>query len=143
MKKKYLVFITLVLTFVIGCKENKKAEVSSETSQMTEVMAIHDEVMPKMGKIGRLVADLRKKIDNDQGTAADKKAMEDLQEANKSMMDWMKNFGDTFSPEEIMDGKELSPEKQALLDMEEKSVKVVKEKMNTSIAKAEELLGKN
>lgn len=143
MKKYILIFATLFAALAFSCKEDKKTEVSAETSQMKEVMAIHDEVMPKMSKIGRLVATLRKKIDTDQGTAEDKQAMEDLQDANKSMMDWMQGFGKNFDSEEIMDGKALTPVKQKLLDEEEEKVKIVKEKINTSIAKAEALLEVN
>ncbi len=140
MKKYILLIVTLVMGLAIGCKENKKPEASSETSQMKEVMAIHDEVMPEMGKIGRLVADLRKKVDSGQGNATHKKAMEDLQDAHKTMMNWMQGFGDYFDSEEILDGKALTPAKQLLLDKEEEKVKIVKEKINSSIAKAEALL---
>jgi predicted nucleic acid-binding Zn-ribbon protein len=132
MKKYFLVLVALIFTFNVGC---------SELTQMEKVMAIHDEVMPKMGKIGSLVAQLRKKIDNDQGGAAEKKAMEDLQDANKSMMDWMQDFGKRFDSDEIINGKALTDEKKKWLNEEEEKVKLVKEKINTSIANAEALLG--
>lgn len=138
MKKNILIIASLVLAFAISCKEEKKA--LPESDQMKTVMAIHDEVMPKMGKIGSLVAQLRKKIDSDQGGMTEKKAMEDLQDANKSMMDWMQGFGNRFDSEEILDGKALSEEKKQWLDEEEEKVKIVKEKINTSIANAEALL---
>lgn len=128
----------MIFLFHLNCKDDKT--LNSETSQMKEVMAIHDEVMPKMGEIGSLVAKLRKKIDSDQGGTAEKKAMEDLQDAHESMMDWMRNLGDNFDPDEILNGKELTPEKQELLDQEEESVKIVKEKINSSIANAKALL---
>lgn len=143
MKKYIIIVVTLFAVLAFSCKEDKKIEVASETSQMKEVMAIHDEVMPKMSNIGRLVAALRKKIDTDQGNAIDKQAMLDLQDANKSMMDWMQGFGKNFDSEEILDGKELTPAKQKLLDEEEEKIRIVKEKINTSIAKAEELLEGN
>ncbi|MFK7812633.1 MAG: hypothetical protein AB8B59_09075 [Maribacter sp.] len=138
MKKFSQIVVALVFILTLGCKAEKKA--SKESNQMEEVMAVHDEVMPKMGKIGRLVADLKKRIDTDKGGAAEKKAMEDLQEAHKTMMDWMKGFGDRFDSDEIMNGKELSKEKKQWLNEEEEKVKVVKEKINTSIANAEALL---
>ena len=141
MKKYFLVIAVLIFTLSIGCKTDKKASVESESNQMEQVMAIHDEVMPKMGKIGSLVAQLRKKIDNDQGGAAEKKAMEDLQDANKSMMDWMQDFGKRFDSDEIINGKALTDEKKKWLNEEEEKVKLVKEKINTSIANAEALLG--
>jgi hypothetical protein len=58
-------------------------------------------------------------------------------------MDWMKEFGDRFNHDEIMNGKELSVEKQQLLDEEEEKVKVVKEKINGSIERAQALLAKD
>jgi len=140
MKKYFLVLITLVFTLSVGCKTDKKASAASESNQMEQVMALHDEVMPKMGKIGSLVSQLRKKIDSDQGGAAEKKAMEDLQDANKSMMDWMQGFGNRFDSEEIINGKALTDEKKQWLNEEEEKVKLVKEKINTSIANAEVLL---
>jgi DNA-directed RNA polymerase subunit L len=72
--------------------------------------------------------------------SAEAKAMKDLQEANKSMMDWMQEFGDKFDSEEILDGKELSKEKVQLLNEEEQKIEAVKEAINSSISRAEELL---
>lgn len=140
MKKYILILASLVLTIFLACKEDKKT--SPETNQMKTVMAVHDEVMPKMGKIGSLVAQLRKKIDSDQGGVIEKKAMEDLQDANASMMEWMQGFGNRFDSEEIMDGKALTEEKKQWLSEEEEKVNIVKEKINTSIANAEALLAK-
>jgi len=59
------------------------------------------------------------------------------------MMDWMKDFGDRFNHEEILEGKELTEEKQQWLNEEEEKVKEVKEKINGSIARAEALLAKD
>ena len=148
MKKYILIIASLVLVLSIGCKEEKKVtpelneteQVSQDQNQMKTVMAIHDEVMPKMGKIGSLVSQLRKKIDTDEGGAVEKKAMEDLQDANKSMMDWMQDFGTRFDADEIMNGKELTEEKKQWLNEEEEKVNTVKEKINTSITAAEALL---
>ena len=70
------------------------------------------------------------------------KAIKDLQEANRSMMDWMQGFGDRFDSEEIMDGKELSDEKKQWLKEEEEKVLQVKENINSSIERAEEILSK-
>lgn len=110
---------------------------------MDEVMAIHDEVMPKMGTIGKLVGDLKAKVDTTEMGHKYEVAMKDLQDANTAMMDWMKDFGDRFNHEEILEGKALSAEKQEWLDEEEEKVKVVKEKINGSIARAEALLSKD
>lgn len=141
MKKVFSILICTVLFLSFSCKEEKKAP--EGPSQMEEVMAIHDEVMPKMGTIGKLVGDLKAKVDTTEMGQKYEAAMKDLQDANMVMMDWMKDFGDRFDHEEILEGKELTKEKQQWLDEEEKKVKEVKEKINGSIARAEALLAKD
>ncbi|ASV30470.1 hypothetical protein [Maribacter cobaltidurans] len=137
--KKYLIPILSCLVLFISCKEEKKEKAPT---QMEQVMAIHDEVMPKMGQLGKLVGQLKPMADSLGADSPEAKAMRDLQDANKAMMDWMQNFGNRFEPEEIMEGKELSEEKKQWLDEEEVEVKEVKEKINSSIANAEALLEK-
>jgi predicted nucleic acid-binding Zn-ribbon protein len=119
-----------------ACKEKE----TETLSQMKEVMAIHDEVMPKMGTIGKLVAELKPKVDSTETGIAYDKAMKDLQEAHKSMMDWMKGFGDRFTSDEILNGAALTPQKQEWLNEEEEKVKALKLQINTSIENAEKLL---
>ncbi|MEB8328529.1 hypothetical protein OO009_04110 [Flavobacteriaceae bacterium KMM 6897] len=135
----------IILAFIfsivfISCKEEKK--VPNKNTQMKEVMAVHDELMPKMGKIGRLVGELNKLEDSTEAGLVYKEAKIDLQEANKAMMDWMKELGDRFDYEEILKGKELTEQKQEWLNEEEEKVKVLKEKINGSIERAEKLLEK-
>ena len=55
----------------------------------------------------------------------------------------MQGFGNRFDSEEILNGKTLSEEKKQWLNEEEEKVKIVKEKINTSITNAEALLGNN
>ncbi len=106
-------------------------------------MAIHDEVMPKMGTLAKYTAELKAKVDTTEMGQQYETAMKDLQDANTSMMDWMMGFGDRFDSDEILNGKELSPQKLEWLNEEEVKVKAVKEQINSSIEKAELLLGKN
>ena len=105
-------------------------------------MAIHDEVMPKMGTLGKLVGQLKPMADSLGVESVEFKAMKDLQEANRSMMDWMQGFGDRFDADEILNGKDLSDEKKKWLFEEEEKVKQVKENINSSIANAEKILSK-
>lgn len=133
----------LIYTFILinfSCKQEKKA--SDEPTQMDKVMAVHDEVMPKMSTLGKLVGELKSKVDTTETGQQYEAAMIDLQAANKSMMDWMMGFGDRFDSDEILDGKELTEEKQKWLDEEEVKVNALKEQINSSIKKAETLLGK-
>ena len=112
-----MVLAVFTIFFGSSCKEEK------ETSQMKEVMAIHDEVMPKMSQLGDLVGELNSK-ENDSTEIGMKymEARKELQSAHKSMMDWMQNFGNRFDSDEILNGKELSAQKQEWLDEEEKKV---------------------
>jgi hypothetical protein len=139
MKKLFTLLTIVGLISVTSCKESKKAE---ETSRMEQVMDIHNEVMPKMGTLGKLVGQLKPMADSLGAESIEAKAMKDLQQANKSMMDWMQGFGNRFDPEEIMNGKELSKEKEQWLKEEEEKVKKVKEDINSSIQRAEEILKK-
>jgi len=138
--KTATVFFAVFLVLVSCKNETKKNEVPS---QMEEVMAIHDEVMPKMGTISSLIADLKPKVDSTEVGKENLKAIRDLQGAHKSMMDWMKDFGERFNYEEIMNGKELTTEKQGWLKEEEVKVNELREKINTSIANAERVLAEN
>lgn len=137
MKKLTLLFIILTTGMLISCKEDQKTK---EPTQMEQVMAIHDEVMPKMSTISKLVGQLKPMADTATTNPSYQKAMEDLQAAHKSMMDWMQGFGERFDSEEILKGKALSPEKQQWLDEEEIKVKAMRDQVNKSIADAEQLL---
>ncbi len=132
--------LALWVAMALSCKEEKKTTESQETTQMEEVMAIHDEVMPKMGVLGRLVGKLKAKVDSTEQGMAYEKAMKDLQAANNSMMQWMQGFGDRFDSGEILNGKVLTEQKQKWLDQEEEKVKALREQINSSIEKAEALL---
>ncbi len=134
-KKHIILFLSALITLTYSCKEENK-----ENSQMKQVMAIHDEVMPKMGTIGKLVSQLDEKITNDPASDSLADAREDLKAAHKAMMDWMKGFGERFDGDEILKGKALTPEKQKWLDEEEAKVKALRDQINTSISRAQELL---
>jgi hypothetical protein len=141
MSYKILLYLVSLIVVVGACKtEEKKQE---EPSQMEQVIAIHDEVMPKMGVMSKLVAQLKPKVDSTAAGQEYQKAMHDLQSAHKSMMDWMKGFGDRFTSDETLNGKELTPEKKEWLNEEEVKVKLLRDEINTSIRKAEELMEGN
>jgi outer membrane translocation and assembly module TamA len=136
--KNYMAILFIVGFVVISCKEEKR----TETSQMKKVMAIHDEVMPKMSTLGNMVADLSEKEDSTEIGIKYMEARKELQEAHKSMMDWMRGFGERFDSDEILNGKELSAQKQKWLDEEEEKVKALRDQINGSIEKAKILLHK-
>ncbi|WP_149274512.1 hypothetical protein [Pareuzebyella sediminis] len=135
MKNKILLFVLGILAITTtSCKEEK------DSPKMKEVLAIHDEVMPKMTELGNLVGELSSKEDSTALGMQYKEARIELQAAHKSMMDWMQNFGNRFTPDEVLNGKELTDQKKLWLDEEEEKVLTLRQQVNSSIEKAKKLL---
>ncbi len=146
---KFLTFCFLVFTLAfVSCKDDNKQkegsqqeQVDDSSAQMKEVMAIHDEVMPKMSELNAMIVKLEAEVDST--TARGQEAATivfELQDAYKSMMTWMKDFSQGFTTEEIMDGSELNEEKKQLLNQEEEKVRIVRDKINGSLEKAKSFL---
>jgi hypothetical protein len=134
-------FIVLMISTVLmsgGCKEEKHPP--AEMDQMKEVMAIHDEVMPKMATIGDLVSQLMEKTESPAGNSDYEAAMKDLQNAHQAMMEWMQGFGERFDSDEILKGKPLTDQKKQWLDEEEEKIRALEEQINGSIARARDVL---
>lgn len=136
--KKTLVLLLAFSAVAFSCKNDTKE--TKELTRMERVIAVHDEVMPKMGTIGKLISQLEPKVDSTEMGMQYKAAKDDLEEAHTYMMDWMKGFGERFDGDEILEGKALSKEKEALLIEEEKKVNTMKDMINNSIANAQALL---
>lgn len=137
MKRINILIPFLILCLVYSCKEEKK---SDAISQMKQVIKIHDEVMPKMGTMANLAGQLSSREDSTEIGMRYKAARKDLQAARDSMMAWMQDLGNKFDTDEIMNGKELSDQKQIWLNEEEQRIKAVRDHINLSIEKAENLL---
>lgn len=106
-------------------KENNAAinkEVSSQSEQENilykEVMAIHDEVMPLMGDLMAM----NKKIKSQDSTSQEATELSIyLEEANESMMNWMRKFNpniENMTHEETMNY--LEEEKKKIMEVREK-----------------------
>lgn len=138
MLKTLQIPLLLIFLLILGCKEQENTKDSDV--RMQQVMEIHDEAMPRMGELSKLVGEMKSRIDSTERGQEYAEAMEELQEAHQEMMDWMQNFGDRFEPDEIINGKELSEEKKEWLLEEEEKIKAVRENINSSIEMARELL---
>ena len=143
MKKFFSILAVVVLIGSISCKDEKKEAAKASNEQMKKVMAIHDEVMPRMSAMGSMVGELSSKEDSTEIGLQYKAARRDLQDAHKAMMDWMQGFGNRFDTDEIFNAKELTEQKQIWLDEEEEKVKALREQINSSIEKAEKILELN
>lgn len=133
---KNLLFILTILLFV-SCGTSKKEgneNVISIQDLKAEVMAVHDEVMPKMGDIRRLRKDLMLQADSlmemDSVLATNLNAMADeLDAANEGMMQWMRDYEPEFEGTE--------EEIRAYLEEQKNAVQKVKEAMLGALEKGE------
>lgn len=144
--KKIIIAIGIVLLGFTACKqENKLATDYNET--MKEALAAHDAVMPKMGTLGMLREDIKKKAASDTITANQERYQEaigKLEEAHHLMMNWMKDFSNEFpnalSKEVLSD--DVYKEKLPLLKEQAEKAEEMKNAINSSIKNAQELLKK-
>lgn len=157
MKKIVTIFIVAGCLVFVSCGEGKKNDAHSGHSKdepktatdslYKEVMAGHDEVMPKMGKIRGAQKEAQRLIDSiaalpvkAQAEAASLKTkleelVKDLSNADFAMDKWMTEFN--------MDSAKDNTE-QRLKYLSEEKIKVnnVKEAVLSSLAKADSLLKK-
>lgn len=135
-----LFLVTVLSTSLfLSCGETTR---SKGADKMKEVMALHDDVMPKMSQVSKLVAELKSLADSTETNPAYSEAIVELQKAHTGMMNWMKDFGSHFTSDEIMKGAALSEKKMQQLLEDEKKMQEVKMQMERSIQQAKELLAK-
>src|SRR5687768_5273122 len=147
MKSTYLVLFLSVLALASACKKSESTHANGHSEHQEseggnqklyeEVMAVHDEVMPKMNDIYKLKEGLKKQIaDTPDMAAAKKQEMESviiqLDSASESMMVWMRNFNP------IPDSLGVEKARQ-YLEEQKAAVEEVKEDMLDAIEEAERI----
>lgn len=144
---KQLFLLCLVFTMILSCKQKaaeEEEQVPTEPALSAdlqhyedEVMKIHDEVMPKMSEIQRLISQLNgikaKAGENSEGTPVMIEGLDDalnsLREAEQGMMDWMKNYSDRKT-------KVTGDLQRVFYERELEKITQVKDNMLNSIEKA-------
>lgn len=116
--------------FLWGCASTSGNEIDL---LYQEIMDVHDEVMPKMGKIRNLEKQFRSAALTSPNATELMSQAEVLASANEAMMNWMRNFNNDFQG--------LDEEKKEYLLGQKKQVYQVKELMNSSILQSVELMG--
>ena len=116
--------------FLWGCASTSGNEIDL---LYQEIMDVHDEVMPKMGKIRNLEKQFRSAALTSPDATELMRQAEVLASANEAMMNWMRNFNNDFQG--------LDEEKKEYLLGQKKQVYQVKELMNSSILQSVELMG--
>ncbi len=135
---KYLLFI-LMVPFFLACGEDTP-ETKAQEEMHDKVMFIHDEVMPEISTINRISRSLKKiKKENQPDSshlAQIELSLKELESADEGMMNWMQEYK---KPGKLRDSK-THEEIMAYLKSEEEKITKVKEMMETSIEKGQQLL---
>lgn len=143
MRNTHFIYI-LIIGIVISCGDSQPKEVEIFNEKMDKTIAIHDEVMPEMTKINRLIGKLEAKMD-DTNEEEFKAAINDLKSGHDKMMTWMKDFGDEFSRTEINNGIQLKDQDSLktrldALDESFKQAEDMRDHIQKAISSAELLL---
>ena len=133
----YLALLFFSLSFLVGCQQ--KGE--NPAALQKEVIAIHDEVMPKMDaimkqqrKLRDLTADSSQLIPSDELILVNN-LIADLEMASDDMMNWMRNY------DSQMEGMSEA-EKIRYLNQQKHAIQQVKQDMLSAISAAETYLAK-
>jgi anaerobic selenocysteine-containing dehydrogenase len=120
-----LVYFLVLVVVVAACSNEEKEK---KEALLAEVMAAHDEVMPKMGELRQVAKALKTKADSletvaDQDFSAQvsslREAAKKIEDANEGMMEWMRQF-------QMPDNE--SPIAEVLVYLQEQKEKVEKVK---------------
>ncbi|XOV91940.1 MAG: hypothetical protein ACFHWX_17245 [Bacteroidota bacterium] len=127
---RYVSLLFLFLVVISSCGEKS----GNLQSLKDEVMAVHDEVMPKMGDMRKTSKSLQMKAEtlDSLGALELKSLAGDIEAANEFMMQWMRQFEPTLegTEEELM--KYYSEQKKAILQ--------VKDSMNHTLERGQKAL---
>lgn len=107
---------------------------STQPPLFNEIMAVHDEIMPKMNDIETLKQEIRMRMDSIDAMNSDSKyreqfrhALAELNRADNMMSDWMSNFKENY------DTIKADLDKNSFLEGERAKIEGVKITMNESI----------
>lgn len=121
------IYLILTMLFVSSCKEKPTLE--------SQVLAIHDEVMPKMGDIHLAKKKLKSVMTESQNDSLNTEVLQlinNLQKADEEMMQWMSNW----------EVPTKEPEKTKYLEGEKIKITKVKVDMLSSLEAADQYLSK-
>lgn len=135
------IMVAIMALGLLACGSNEAEELKALEEN---VMAVHDEVMPKMGTISALNDSLKQlytvhkldSLDVDSALLAEIDGhITALSRADEAMMQWMRNYE---RPGEDMP----ADEKRTYLEAEQEKINEVRDEMLNAIAEAEAFLAK-
>jgi hypothetical protein len=127
--------------------EVPKMEIEAFETLKAEAMEVHDEIMPKLGKLmelrGELAVNEPESMSKEAYTKEISTAGEDLKASHDAMMSWMQDYSEKFPyGDPTPKTKEAMDKKLPLLKQEVKEIKGLKKQTLNAIEIAEELLRK-
>ncbi len=143
MKTLKTIVASLILVLVVSCGKKTSKEALEFNSTFEEVMAVHDEVMPKMNEMGKLSAELKAKVDTTATGKVYQQALDSLGNAHKSMMKWMEDFSNKFPySDDRLKGKSTEEIINAIEELKKEKIKIdeVRNALNGSITNAKSVL---
>jgi hypothetical protein len=143
MKALKAILLSLVLVLAVSCDKKPSKEAQAFNNAFKDVMAVHDEVMPKMNEMGKLSTELKAKVDTTSTGKIYQKALDSLGSAHTIMMTWMEDFSNKFPySEDRLKGKSTEQilEDIEALKSEKKKVDAVRNAINGSINNAKTVL---
>lgn len=141
MKVSIHFFFKLSILFCLIAAACNNPKLSPELeAKMDTVMAVHDEVMPKMGEIHKLKKQLKKELNKHLEDVSDTRGLildhiTALEDADEGMMTWMADYK---KPRQLKE----SQDPMTYYLGQEKLINKVKDDMLSSINNAQELLNK-
>ena len=143
MKALKALVLSLILVFTVSCGKKPSKETLEFNRVFNDVMAVHDEVMPKMNEMGKLSTELKAKIDTTTAGKIYQKALDSLGSAHTNMMRWMEDFSNKFPySEDRLKGKSIEDilNDTELLKNEKTKIDAVRNALNGSINNAKNVL---
>ena len=140
MKKAFL--LVLLSVVVLSCDKKIPKEKHEYDKAISEILEVHDEVMPQMGTLSSLIKKTEAKIDTTAEGKKFKHVNENLKEAHEFMMTWMVEFGDEF-PNALKDtlySIEEYKKREPKVENEKQKVQEMKSLVFNSMEKAQSLL---
>lgn len=149
-KPAFLTLATILILFSTACTDSGTKKVGNKPAQtpeqiendlFSEVMRIHDEVMPKMADLNRVKRSLKGWTDthpNHSDSARVAEAISSMSSAEISMMDWMRGIS-AHRPEVMRKAGDSHEAILQALNLELAAIEQVRDDMMTSLVAAQEL----
>ena len=141
--RNLILFLALAMTLLQSCSDNSAQQQALEHEAWDNMMVIHDEVMPLMGKLNTNSRQLKSYMSENEVSEDAKASIEAmivrLENANEGMMDWMADVHAT-SPEEARETQDHEAI-MAGIQASTETVEKVNSDMKSALEDSKKLIG--